>query len=75
MYYRVRIENENITQKLAEDIFKEVTTTHKIRDFHFIDECSITYNTLTGLTNISSILKRHGIPNEDVSIFALGGQK
>ena len=60
-YYYVKIENENVTQEAAAEIFAYLSDRCHIRYFDFA-EGLIKYNT-RGLSDIDAILKKYNIPD------------
>lgn len=66
-YYSVKINSDQITQKLAAQIFNEITAQGLVRYFDYNMEGTISYNS-RGLADIRKILETIKITNEQIQI-------
>ena len=66
-YYSIRIESNKCSQEMASEIFQKLINKSHVRDFSFIETECLSYNT-RGLLDISDILERYGISDNEISI-------
>ena len=66
-YYYIKIESEKLTQDAVAEIFNYLAENCRVRWFDFSEGGLIKYNT-RGLTDISKILEKYGITNEEIEI-------
>ena len=66
-YYSIRIESDKCSQEMAGEIFQKLMNKSRVRDFFFIETECVSYNT-KGLLDISDILEKYGISENEISI-------
>ena len=66
-YYYVEIKSEKIDSKVAVEIFNYIMRHQRVRWFDFSEGGIIKYNS-RGLEDISEILEKYGITEEEVKI-------
>lgn len=66
-YYSVNIKSDKITQELATQIFKEITSQGLVRYFNYSMDGTISYNSRS-LADIRKILETIKITNEQIQI-------
>ena len=66
-YYSTKIESNKCSQEMAGEIFQKLMNKSRVRDFSFIETGCLSYNT-RGLLDISDILERYGISENEISI-------
>ena len=66
-YYWVRLDNENLTQEAAAEIFTELSKHCFVRNFSYSEGGSISYNT-RDLIRLDSILEKYCIDEDEMEI-------
>lgn len=66
-YYYVEIKSEKLTQEVAAEIFNHIMRHQRVRWFNFSESGSINYNS-RGLEDISEILEKYGITEEEIKV-------
>ena len=66
-YYYVEIKSEKLTQEIAVEIFKHIILHQRVRWFDFSESGIIKYNS-RGLEDISKVLEKYGITEEEVKV-------
>lgn len=66
-YYYVEIESEKLTQEAVAEIFNHIMLHQQVRWFDFYEGGIIKYNS-RGLEDVSEILEKYGITEEEIKI-------
>lgn len=66
-FYWVRLDNENLTQEVAAEIFAELSKHCLVRHFTYAEGGHISYNT-RGLIRLEHILEKYGIDEDEMEI-------
>lgn len=66
-YYYVEIKSEKLTQEAAAEIFNHIMHHQRVRWFDFSEGGIIKYNS-RGLEDVSEILEKYGITEEEIKI-------
>lgn len=66
-YYWVKLDNPNLTQEAAAEIFTELSKYCLVRHFDYVDGGHISYNTRS-LVRLDLILEKYGIDEDEMEI-------